>query len=196
MDQNTAATPHRLRRTLAASALLLTLGAAAACGQAGSDASGAQSGSPAASSPAGSPSDPAASPSSPMPKPSMPKTSPEPTPTTPPAPGIAVGEPDPSGKLPASSYWVNGQRLTVVFYGGICEKYGLKLDESKPGTVLAKVVVTEPVQPGTSCAAVAKQQEVAADLKAPLDGRTVFDQGTMQKLTPVPGPDPVGGPKY
>ncbi|MFD0572921.1 hypothetical protein ACFQ0T_31415 [Kitasatospora gansuensis] len=91
---------------------------------------------------------------------------------------------------------MDGLRLSVTFYGGICEKYGLKLDESKPGTVLAKVVVTEPQKAGMECAALAKQQEVSADLKSQLGGRTVFDQNTKQEIPRSQGPDPVGGPQH
>ncbi|BFV59714.1 hypothetical protein KCMC57_up48180 [Kitasatospora sp. CMC57] len=191
MDQKTAVTPPRLRRAVGAAALLLALGTATACGSGVTSTASTSSPAPSASA-----SGPSASPSTPDPRPSSPpKQSAEPTPAETP-PGIAAGEPDPSGKLPANSYRVDGLRLSVTFYGGICEKYGLKLDESKPGTVLAKVVVTEPRKAGTECAALAKQQEVSADLKAPLGGRTVFDQSTNQELPRSQGPDPVGGPQH
>lgn len=156
MDQKTAATP--LRRAVGAAVLLLALGTATACGSATSG--------PAAASPSASAASPSASPSNLAPLPAdPPKPSAEPTPAET-RPGIAVGEPDPSGRLAGSQYRVDGLRLSVTFYGGICEKYGLKLDESKPGTVLAKVVVTEPQKAGMECAALAKQQEVSADLKS------------------------------
>ncbi|MFJ9519744.1 hypothetical protein ACIRPK_15955 [Kitasatospora sp. NPDC101801] len=195
MDQKTAATPLRSRRAVGVAGLLLALAAATACGSGASGTTAGSSGSPSApaSAPAASPS---ASPSNPDPRPSSPpKPSAEPTPAES-RPGIAVGEPDPSGRLVGSAYRVDGLRLAVTFYGGICEKYGLKLDESKPGTVLAKVVVTQPQQAGTECVALAKQQEVSADLKTPLGGRTVFDQTTNQELPRSQGPDPVGGPQH
>lgn len=195
MDQKTAATPPRLRRAVGAATLLLALGAATACGSGTAGTSSTSPGSPSAA-PSSSASSPAASPSNPDPRPSSPpKPSAEPTPAET-RPGIAVGEPDPSGKLVGSSYRVDGLRLSVTFYGGICEKYGLKLDESKPGTVVAKVVVTEPQKAGTDCVALAKQQEVSADLKAQLGGRTVFDQVTSRELPRSQGPDPVGGPQH
>ena len=139
-----------------------------------------------------------ATPSNPEPRPSTPppvKPSPTPTPTST-TPGIAVGEPDPNGKAPGVSYRVDGLRMTVIFYGGTCETYGLKLDESKPGTVQAKVVVREPQPAGKACAAIAKLQEVAADLKEQLGARTVFDQNTGQELPRQQGPDQVGGPQH
>lgn len=189
MDQKTAATPPRLRRAATVATLLLAFGALTACGtESTTSPSGAAS------------SEVAASPSNPDPRPSAPPSAPpkpsaEPTPSET-SPGIAVGEPDPTGKLPGESYWVDGLRLTVVFSGGICEKYGLKVSETKPGTVLARVVVTEPQKPGTMCAAVAQRQQVSADLNAPLADRKVVDENTGQLLPQAQSPDPAGGPKH
>ncbi|MGW4651118.1 hypothetical protein [Kitasatospora sp. NPDC004289] len=193
MDQKT-----RLRRTVAVAGLLLALGTATACGSATTSGSTAPGDVPAGTPSTTASASASASPSNPEPRPSTPppvKVSPTPTPTAT-TPGIAVGEPDPNGKAPGVSYRVDGLRLTVTFYGGVCEKYGLKLDESKPGTVQAKVVVREPQPAGQACAAIAKLQEVSADLKTQLEGRTVFDQNTGQELPRNQGPDEVGGPKH
>ncbi|MEV7358084.1 hypothetical protein [Kitasatospora sp. NPDC091276] len=117
---------------------------------------------------------------------------------TPPGPGIAVGEPDPagSGARPAVSYRVDGSNgLTVYFFGGVCQKYALKADESHPGRVDVRIVVAAPVQPGQVCNALAKRQSVSADLRSPLAGRTVTDQSSGQNVPleadPHMGPDPV-----
>ncbi|MEV8328409.1 hypothetical protein [Kitasatospora sp. NPDC056731] len=117
---------------------------------------------------------------------------------TPPGPGIAVGEPDPagSGARPAVSYRVDGSNgLTVYFFGGVCQKYALKADESHPGRVDVRIVVAAPVQPGQVCNALAKRQSVTADLRSPLAGRTVTDQSSGQNVPldadPHMGPDPV-----
>ncbi|WP_371516711.1 hypothetical protein [Kitasatospora sp. NBC_01300] len=117
---------------------------------------------------------------------------------TPPGPGIAVGEPDPagSGARPAVSYRVDGSNgLTVYFFGGVCQKYALKADESHAGRVDVRIVVAAPVQPGQVCNALAKRQSVSADLRSPLAGRTVTDQSSGQNVPleadPHMGPDPV-----
>ncbi|MFJ6140601.1 hypothetical protein [Kitasatospora sp. NPDC092286] len=127
--------------------------------------------------------------------PSAPAQSPAPTP---PGNGIAVGEPAPNGPAthPAITYRVDGARLTVWFYGGICEKYALKADESRPGRVDVRVTVAAPVPSGQVCAQVAKRQSVTADLKQPLAGRAVTDLATGEAVPleadPHVGPDPAG----
>ncbi|MFB7471152.1 hypothetical protein [Kitasatospora sp. NPDC056184] len=154
------------------------------------------------------PSDPSATapdprPASPGPATGAPRPALTPTPApTPPGAdgnGIAVGEPPPNGSgngspvHPAMTYRVDGKRLTVWFYGGVCERYALKADESKPGRVDVRVT-TAPVPAGQDCIAVAKRQTVAADLKQPLQGRTVTDLATGQEVPleadPKVGPDP------
>ncbi|MFJ3787204.1 hypothetical protein [Kitasatospora sp. NPDC090091] len=130
--------------------------------------------------------------------PPAPALTPTPAPT-PPREGIAVGEPDPNGKpavRPAITYRVDGNRLTVWFYGGVCERYALKADEAKPGRVDVRVTLAAPIPAGQSCAELAKRQTVAADLKQPLAGRTVFDASNGQAVpleTDVAaGPNPDG----
>ena len=180
------------RRAAALAGIVLAVGAAAGCGGSpapGSD--GAATARPSAeagtASPAASPS-PAATAAEPGPagSPTSPTATSVPRPgtgaTTAPAPdgtgrpGIATGEPAPvPGGRQTISYQVSGNRLTVWFYGGICEKYGLKVDEGTAGRVGVRIVVTTPVPPGQACAAIAQRQSVTAELAKPLMGRTVLD---------------------
>ncbi|KJS63642.1 hypothetical protein [Streptomyces rubellomurinus] len=122
---------------------------------------------------------------------------------TPPVNGIAPGEPNPNGTggapaRPAVGYRMDGSnKLTVYFFGGVCTKYALKVDESPQGRVNVQVVPGPPTtQPGQVCNALAKRQSVSADLRAPLAGRTVTDQPSGQDVPlegdPHAGPDPVG----
>ncbi|WP_051742020.1 hypothetical protein [Kitasatospora sp. MBT66] len=135
-------------------------------------------------------------------KPPAPATTPTPAPTPPGSGGngIAVGEPPPNGTgsgspvHPAITYRVDGNKLTVWFYGGICQRYALKADESKPGRVDVRVTTAAPVPAGQACAELAKRQTVTADLKQPLQGRAVTDLATGQEV-PLEadakiGPDP------
>ncbi len=153
------------------------------------------------------PADPTAT--TPDPRPATPTAAPTPalTPTpapTPPGNGIAVGEPAPNGSgngspvHPAITYRIDGNKLTVWFYGGVCQRYALKADESKPGRVDVRVTTAAPVPAGQACAELAKRQTVTADLKQPLQGRAVTDLATGEAV-PLEadakvGPDP-GGPE-
>ncbi|WP_395296484.1 hypothetical protein ACF9IK_25840 [Kitasatospora hibisci] len=157
---------------------------------------------PSASAPSADPSvtapDPRPADPTPGSVPPVPALTPTPAPT-PPREGIAVGEPDPNGKPavhPAITYRVDGNRLTVWFYGGVCERYALKADESKPGRVDVRVTLAAPIPAGQSCAELAKRQTVAADLKQPLAGRTVVDSSNGQTVPletdAAAGPNPDG----
>ncbi|MER7706202.1 hypothetical protein ABTX81_25320 [Kitasatospora sp. NPDC097605] len=146
------------------------------------------------------PADPSAT--APDPRPTGPESTPTPAPTPPGAGGngIAVGEPPPNGSgngspvHPAITYRADGSRLTVWFYGGVCQRYALKADESKPGRVDVRVTAA-PAPAGQDCVALAQRQTVTADLKQPLRGRTVTDLATGQEVPleadPKIGPDPV-----
>ncbi|MER5353020.1 hypothetical protein ABT093_22140 [Kitasatospora sp. NPDC002551] len=153
------------------------------------------------------PADPSATapeprPADPSSAPTAPALTPTPAPTPPGAGGngIAVGEPAPNGSgkgsqvHPAITYRVDGNRLTVWFYGGVCQRYALKADESKPGRVDVRVTTAAPVPAGQDCVAVAQRQTVTADLKQPLRGRAVTDLATGQEVPleadPKVGPDP------
>ncbi|MET8698944.1 hypothetical protein ACFVUH_05115 [Kitasatospora sp. NPDC058032] len=149
------------------------------------------------------PSDPSATAPDPRPASPGPALTPTPAPTPPGSGGngIAVGEPAPNGSgtgsqvHPAITYRSDGNRLTVWFYGGVCQRYALKADESKPGRVDIRVTTAAPVPAGQDCIAVAQRQTVTADLKEPLRGRTVTDLATGQEVPleadPKIGPDPV-----
>ncbi len=206
----------RVRRATALAGMLLAFGAVAGCGSGGTGAADGVSATlpPAATVPSASPSPsatpaqpPSASPSPsatsvPSPAPpggagTTPGSGPAGTPTpaagpdgpAPTGPGIAPGEPAPvPGGLQSMSYRTDGNRLTVWFYGGICEKYGLKVDESRAGQVGIRFVATSTMAPGQACAAVAMKQSVTAELAKPLMGRAVLDtaRGTEVPLEADP----------
>ncbi|GAA2226059.1 MULTISPECIES: hypothetical protein [Kitasatospora] len=202
MDENTSAAAVRSvrgrvrRRATALAGLVLAVGTVAACGPSGSgggsDAATGSSASPTVSSAAPSPSGTTSTPST------GPTTSATADPSTPAPggspgnPGIAPGEPAPV-KLPALAYQVQDDQLTVWFYGGVCDKYGLKTDESKQGEVDVRVVVTQTAPRGQACPALAKRNSVTAKLSRPLAGRSVVDLGTGQTLSM--DPPPIGGPQ-
>ncbi|MEY9835924.1 hypothetical protein [Streptacidiphilus sp. EB103A] len=91
--------------------------------------------------------------------------------------------------MTATGYSTSGTTLSVHFYGGICEKYGLHADESVSGVVRVTVVVTQGPKPGQMCAAVMTPQTVSTTLASPLDGRGVVDT-TTGKTLPVTDPMP------
>ncbi|MGK4583697.1 hypothetical protein [Kitasatospora sp. HPMI-4] len=201
MDENTSAAAVRpvrgraRRRVTGLAGLVLAIGAVAACGPTGSgggsDAAAGASASPTAASAAPS----SAAPSTPSAGPTQSAT---PDPGTqapggsPSNPGIAVGEPAPV-KLPALAYQAQDDQLMVWFYGGACDKYGLKADESKQGEVDVRVVVTQTAPRGQACPALVRRNSVTAKLSHPLAGRTVVDAATGQTLSM--DPPPIGGPQ-
>ena len=101
-----------------------------------------------------------------------------------------------------TGYTSNGDELTVKFFAGICDKYGLRADQSTSGQVRVSVVVTQYPQAGTRCPMLVRQQQVSTDLGSPLDGRTVVDTANGKPLpqlnTPTgskqysPGPVKIG----
>ncbi|GAA4996265.1 hypothetical protein GCM10025734_27790 [Kitasatospora paranensis] len=151
-------------------------------------ADGAPSGGPSPSASASAP----ASPGSPSPS-ASPTASPEPG--SPTGPGIAVGEPAPTARrMPATGYSLqDGTHLTVYFFGGVCDQYGLRADESVTGQVRVQVVITKPAGPGKACPQLVKQESVSTQLARPLDGRKVVDLGSGTTLG-VTGDMP-GGPR-
>ncbi|MFD9129276.1 hypothetical protein [Kitasatospora sp. NPDC059571] len=191
MDARTAVVPFRTvwrRRAAALAGLVITAGSLAACGSAGSTGAADGAGSTAPSASASASAQPSA-PASPSPSDS-PTATPAPT-----GPGIAVGEPAPTAvKLPATGYQVqNGTELTVYFFGGVCDKYGLRADESMTGQVRVRVVIAKTADPGKECPRLVKQESVTAQLSKPLDGRKVVDlaSGTTLGLSG----DMPGGPR-
>lgn len=99
---------------------------------------------------------------------------------------------DPQGQLKPASYLTKGNQLTIFFFGGVCDKYGLKADESKAGQVSVQVVITQKPPAGQLCPDLVKQQSVTADLAQPLQGRTVLSStGADVPLESVPNGGPV-----
>ena len=92
----------------------------------------------------------------------------------------------------ADGYSTSGTVLTVHFYGGTCEKYGLHTDQSVSGEVAVTVVVTQGPKAGQMCPAVMTPQTVSANLGSPLDGRKVVDT-TTGKTLPLSDPQPSSG---
>ncbi|WP_149038284.1 hypothetical protein [Kitasatospora sp. MBT63] len=205
MDDRTAAVPFRAARrrgATALAALLLGAGALTACGSAGSttasDSSSAGAASSGAASPGGTSPSAAASPpasaSAPVSTPPADPTA-EPSAASPTGPGIAVGEHDPTApKYPALGYRIDGaSTLVVSFYGGTCDKYGLKAEEATPGVIRVRVVIAQPAPKGQACAALVKVNEVSATLAQPFHGEAVLDLATGEQVQP--GGQPAGGPR-
>ncbi|MDH6110076.1 hypothetical protein P3T36_005802 [Kitasatospora sp. MAP12-15] len=207
-----AAAPRgRRRRAVAAGGLLLAVAATlSACGGSSGKPVAGGSPSPVASSPA-APSAPAGSglpsASAPIaPAPGTPTTAPGGTapgtgtaPTrpaapvnTPPAPGSGSAPGLPSHLQP-TGYLSSGNQLTVFFFGGVCDKYGLRTDESKAGKVGVQIVITQKAPVGQACPALVKSQAVVATLAAPLQGRAVvdLDTGANVPLESLPNGGPV-----
>ncbi|MEE1755142.1 hypothetical protein [Streptomyces sp. SP18CS02] len=84
-------------------------------------------------------------------------------------------QPEPSGGPRVQSYGVDGQILTVRFWGGVCSTYTAQADES--GTEVRVKVVETPPKPDRYCIAMAKEITATVTLERPLDGRKVVDAG-------------------
>ncbi|WP_354639779.1 hypothetical protein [Kitasatospora camelliae] len=198
MDHRTAAVSVRTgRRRLAALAgLVLAAGALTACAGGSGEPSAGSTPVPSATA-AGQPSAGSAAPASPSAGASSEPTKPEPRPSTTaaePNPGIAVGEKDPSAvKLPATGYRLDGTKLTVSFYGGVCDTYGLKVEEDTPPIVKVRVVVTHTRPKDQVCTTEAKLQTVEASIAKPMTGGAVVDTATGQQIPPQE--QPLGGPR-
>ncbi|MEY9875926.1 hypothetical protein ABH931_005433 [Streptacidiphilus sp. MAP12-33] len=110
-------------------------------------------------------------------------------------PGGPIQRPSPGSSAPAahgipvSGYSTNGTVLTVYYFAGVCDKYGVKADQSQPGEVRVTVVVTQHAPIGQMCPQVISSQHASVDLGRPLDGRKVIDTATGQ-----PVPQSTGGP--
>jgi hypothetical protein len=90
-------------------------------------------------------------------------------------------------------YTSSGDVLTVRFFAGVCEKYGLDANQSTPGRVYVTIVVTQHPTTGERCPMVITQQQVSVNLGSPLDGRTVVDTSTGLSLAQLDAPS---GTKY
>ncbi|MEZ0093683.1 hypothetical protein [Streptacidiphilus sp. EB129] len=110
---------------------------------------------------------------------------------TPPAAEPSSGTPRP-GTVKPVGYSAAGTVLTVDFYAGVCQKFGLVADQATAGEVRVTIVVTGGPRPGQLCPALIRQQAVSADLGSPLDGRTVVD-ATTGRIIPQQNVIPGGG---
>ncbi|WP_035850110.1 hypothetical protein [Kitasatospora azatica] len=173
---------------------------ASAAASASASASGSASASPSGAASTGGSSDSASTPgaagsSTPAGGGNPPATSAPLKPTTaPPAGATPPDNPnDAKANLKPLSYLTQNNQLTVFFFGGTCDKYGLKLNETKPGQVGVDVVITVPAKVGQMCPALVKRQSVTADLSQPLQGRTVINlrDGSDVPLESVPNGGPV-----
>ncbi|RAG85361.1 hypothetical protein DN069_11925 [Streptacidiphilus pinicola] len=100
-------------------------------------------------------------------------------------PGSGSGTPaKPAHGLPISGYSTKGNVLTVYFYAGVCDKYGVTADQSQPGEVRVAVVVTQHAPTGQMCPMVISSQHAGVDLGRPLDGRKVIDASNDQPVQP------------
>jgi len=198
MDDRTGADSVRTgrrRRAAVLAGLMLAAGALTACGLGGSGASaGASTGvgevpsaSAVPSGSAGSSPGPSASPTA---APSASATA-EPT-----SPGIAPGEPAPTPvKIPATGYRLDSPTtITVFFAAGICDKYGLKVEEDTPPVLKVRVVITQTAPRGQVCPALVTTQEVHATLSHPKTSGPVIDLATGEQLSPNVTV-PAGGPR-
>ncbi|MEU3494936.1 hypothetical protein ABZ747_15750 [Kitasatospora cineracea] len=205
MDDSTAAVSTKASYARRAAAALagaaLAAGLLTACGSSGSPATATASASPSASPSASASPDPGtgahpspgtggtASASAPA------EASPQPSAGQPTTPGIAVGERPPTAvKIPATGYRQdNPTQLTVFFTAGICDKYGVRLEEDAPPVVKLRLVVTKTAEPGKACPQLIKEQEATVTLPTPMSGGGVVDTATGQQLpvqSGIAGGDP------
>jgi hypothetical protein len=120
-----------------------------------------------------------------------------PTGSSTPAPSASIQPGGPNSPVPSTSgkaqtfqalgWTSDGDVLTVSFYAGICEKYGLRADQSTPGRIVVSVVVTQPHTPGTMCSMVILEQHVSTNLGSPVGGRAVVDSTTGRVLPELDG---------
>ncbi|MFF4648931.1 hypothetical protein [Streptomyces sp. NPDC001380] len=90
--------------------------------------------------------------------------------------------PDRAGGPAPRSWTADGNRLSVWFWAGVCQKFALRADESRDGVVAVRVVVAEPAPPGQVCPMIAKYQRVEAVLQRPVGDRSVVDAATGRPL--------------
>ena len=183
--------------TLAAAAALTT-GGVTAC------ASTAASAKPSAAPLSGSGASAGSTPTGTPPVPVTPSGSPsiQPGGTMIPGPPITGTPSTPAQSFTGTGFTSSGNVLTVRFFAGICEKYGLDASQATPGKVLVTIVVTQHPTTGERCPMVIKQQQVGANLGSPLDGRAVVDTSNGKALPQVdtatggkdysPGPVKIG----
>ncbi|KDN86419.1 hypothetical protein [Kitasatospora cheerisanensis] len=204
MDDRTAAVsvrPSYARRSaMAFAAASLAAGLLTACGSSGSTAP-AGPGSP---SPTAAASDATSAPGSVPPGSptatagaSSPAGSSTPSAGEPTSPGIAVGEHPPTAvKIPVTGYRQDSPtQLTVFYVAGVCDKYGVRLEDATPPTVKLRIVITKTAEPGKACPQVMKEQEATVTLPHPMNGGGVVDTATGEQVPPQSGGVGAGGPR-
>ncbi|MBF9071075.1 hypothetical protein [Streptacidiphilus fuscans] len=100
------------------------------------------------------------------------------------APGSSGGS---AQVVPATGYSASGNDLTVYFDAGTCDKYGATADQSHPGEVLVRIVITQRAPAGQMCPLVITPQHATVDLGRPLDGRRVVDGSDSKALPQASG---------
>lgn len=89
---------------------------------------------------------------------------------------------DPRAPHPVSptGYRVQGDTLTLVFWGGACGSYHATADETS--TQVRVLIQHTPAPPNHVCPMIERQQTVDVTLKAPLGHRTVVDAADNQPI--------------
>jgi hypothetical protein len=144
----------------------------------------------------GSPSGVSSSPSGGV-TPGGPILSPSPSPSSPGGSGVSGGSgkptaPRPAHGIPITGYSTQGDVLTVYFFAGVCEKYGVTADQSQSDQVRVTVVVTSHAPTGQMCPMVISQQHASVDLGRPLDSRKVVDTTDAHTVAPQKTGLPMG----
>ncbi|MFJ5882272.1 hypothetical protein [Kitasatospora cineracea] len=192
MDDSTAAVstkaPYARRAAAALAGAALAAGLLTACGSSGAPTTATASASPSASPSASASPDPGTgahpSPGTDGSASAPAEASPQPSAGQPTTPGIAVGERPPTAvKIPATGYRQDSPtQLTVFFTAGICDKYGVRLEQDAPPVVKLRLVVTKTAEPGKACPQLIKEQEATVTLPTPMTGGGVVDTATGQQL--------------
>ncbi|MFI9718662.1 hypothetical protein ACIHFE_03265 [Streptomyces sp. NPDC052396] len=97
------------------------------------------------------------------------------------APGGGSSRPPEVTPMRVESYGVDGRRLTLRFWGGVCADYSASAQESAAAALVRVTGVRQ--RPERPCVLMAKRFEQVVKLDRPLDGRKVVDAETGE---PVP----------
>ncbi|MGK5544668.1 hypothetical protein ACSNOH_08050 [Streptomyces sp. URMC 127] len=85
-----------------------------------------------------------------------------------------------SSPVHVESYSVDGKKLVLHFWGGVCQSYAASAEESA-AAVTVKVTGTEK-QPGRQCVLMAKKLDETVTLDEPLGDRKVVDASTGEPV--------------
>ncbi|WP_042431076.1 hypothetical protein [Streptacidiphilus anmyonensis] len=178
---------HRRSRSRVLGALAVLVAAAAGLTACGSSTTAGSATTPVVS---GSPSGASGSPSGTI-NPGGPIQSASPSPSAP-GTGAKPSPPKPAHGIPISGYNTQGSVLTVYFFAGVCEKYGVTADQSQAGEVRATIVVTQHAPTGQMCPQVVSEQHASVNLGSPLGNRKVVDTSTGLAVAPQKAGLPMG----